>query len=124
MGTTILEKMTGTNIEQRNQQLTKSSLLLRSGISCRLANDHLMDPIKWSFANLQEIPDLRSKLLLVSCWFLCSILVPVIFSRMVVPIYLDRYVIGAAPALYLLLAFGIFSTRKVVPIGISLAVLV
>ena len=90
----------------------------------RRGKNNLIDTIRWSFANLQEVPDLRSKLLLVSCWFLCSILVPVIFSRMVVPIYLDRYVIGAAPALYLLLAFGVFSARKVVPIAISLAVLV
>jgi hypothetical protein len=38
--------------------------------------------------------------------------------------YLDRYTISAAPALYLLLALGIFSIRKIMPVIISLGVLI
>jgi mannosyltransferase len=73
--------------------------------------------------NLQVIPDSTGKFLLVSCWFVCPILLPFILSMVISPIYTDRYTISAAPALYLLLAFGIFSIRKVVPLMISLGVL-
>jgi mannosyltransferase len=74
--------------------------------------------------NLREIPDVASKLLLLSCWLLCPILLPFIISIAIVPIYLDRYTISAAPALYLLLALGIFSIRRAVPLMISIGVMV
>jgi uncharacterized membrane protein len=75
-------------------------------------------------ANLQEVPDVTSKLLLVSCWLVCPILLPFIISKTIIPIYKDYYTISAAPAVYLLLALGIFNARKVVPVMISLGVLV
>jgi hypothetical protein len=49
---------------------------------------------------------------------------PFVLSMAFRPMYLDRYTISAAPALYLLLALGIFSIRRVVPIIISLGILV
>ncbi len=78
---------------------------------------------RWN-ANLKEVPDLTGKLLLVSCWLVCPILLPFVFSYLITPIYKDQYTIGAASALYLLLALGIYSIRKLVPITISLMVLV
>ena len=79
--------------------------------------------ISRSVVNLQEMPNLGSKLLLISCWLLSPILVPFILSIVIVPIYTDRYTISAAPALYLLLALGIFGLRKIMPLAISLGVL-
>lgn len=74
-------------------------------------------------ASLQEVPDVNSKLLLTGCWLLCPIIVPLIFSLVVAPIYRDRYAICAAPALYLLLALVLFSARKVIPLLLSLGAL-
>ena len=74
-------------------------------------------------ASLQEVPALTSKILLVSCWLVCPIVLPFIGSLVIGPMYQDHYTISAAPALYLLLAFGIFSIRKMVPLFVSLVVL-
>ena len=74
-------------------------------------------------ASLQEVPALTSKILLVSCWLLCPIVLPFIASLVIAPIYVEHYTISAAPALYLILAFGLFSIRKMVPLIVSLGVL-
>jgi hypothetical protein len=78
----------------------------------------------WVSNNSQEVPNLTQKLSLVGCWLICPIMLPFIFSLAFIPIYTDRYLIGAAPALYLLVAFGLFNVRKVVPLVISLSALV
>ncbi len=75
-------------------------------------------------ASLQEVPDVTSKILLVSCWLLCPIGLPFVASLVIRPMYQKHYTISAAPALYLLLAFGILSIRKIVPLIVSLGVLV
>ena len=85
---------------------------------------NLLDAARGWFANLQKMPDVRSKFLLVSCWLLCPIMLPFVLSFVIGPMYLDRYTISAAPALYLLLALGLFSIRKVIPVIISLGVVV
>jgi mannosyltransferase len=76
------------------------------------------------FFNLQEVPDIGGKLLMAGCWLLCPIMLPFILSKVVGPMYLDRYMISAAPALYLLIALGIYSIRRVVPMLVSLGVLI
>jgi len=76
------------------------------------------------FASLQEVPTLTSKTLLVSCWLLCPIVLPFVASLVIAPMYVEHYTISAAPALYLILAFGIFSIRKMVPLIVSLGVIV
>lgn len=73
--------------------------------------------------SISTIPDVKSKLLLVSCWLLCPMLLPFIASLVFSPVYSHRYVISAAPAFYLSLALGIFYTRKVIPLVISLGVM-
>jgi hypothetical protein len=75
-------------------------------------------------ANLQEVPDVTNKLLLVSSWLLCPILLPFIISIVIIPIYRGYYTISAAPALYLLMGLGIYNARRVVPLIIALSVLV
>jgi len=73
--------------------------------------------------NLQDIPDLKDKLLLAFCWLLCPLLLPFILSFIVMPLYKDYYMISAAPAFYLLLAFAILSIRKLVPLFVTLGAL-
>jgi mannosyltransferase len=73
---------------------------------------------------LREIPELTSNLLLVCCWLVCPIFLPFLISMVIGPIYQNRYMISAAPALYLLLAFGIFNIRKLIPLFFSLGALV
>jgi mannosyltransferase len=83
----------------------------------------LVDSAKHWFVDLQEVQEVKSKFFLVSCWLLCPILLPFIFSFLVSPMYLDRYTISAAPALYLILGLAFISIRKVVPTIISLGVI-
>jgi len=59
---------------------------------------------------------------MVVCWFLCPLILPFIISKIILPIYSHKYVISAAPALYILLALIMYSMRKVVPLAVSLGV--
>jgi mannosyltransferase len=76
------------------------------------------------FSEFQKIPGFAEKLILACSWLLIPIILPFIFSYTISPIYRERYMIGAAPALFLLLALGAFSIRKVIPLAISLTALV
>ena len=82
--------------------------------------------LPWAMVNseIKEIPDLLDKLLLLSSWLVCAIVLPFIVSKVLVPVYADRYTICAAPALYLLISLVIFSFRKLVPVAISLGAIV
>jgi len=90
----------------------------------RQGKETFLDAARSWFVDLQKLHDLKNKLLLMTCWLLCPIMIPFVVSLVFLPMYLDRYTISAAPALYLLLALGIFSIRKTMPIAISLGVLV
>jgi 4-amino-4-deoxy-L-arabinose transferase-like glycosyltransferase len=77
----------------------------------------------WS-VDLWEIPDLRNKILLVGCWLLCPLVLPLIASLAIDrPMYEEHYTISATPAFYLLLSFGLFSVRKMIPILVSVGAL-
>jgi mannosyltransferase len=78
--------------------------------------------VKGWFSSLRAMSDLTGKLILLGCWLLCPIVLPFVFTLVVFPIYKEHYTISAAPALYLLVALGIFNTRKVVPIILSLVI--
>ncbi|HEX2906318.1 MAG TPA: glycosyltransferase family 39 protein [Phototrophicaceae bacterium] len=62
--------------------------------------------------------------LLAVLWLSVPIGAAFILSLLVTPMYLDRYLMSAAPALYLLLAVVIVAGRRVVPEGASLAGLI
>jgi hypothetical protein len=72
---------------------------------------------------LRAIPDVRGKLLLLACWLLCPVLLPFFLTFVVGPMYADHYTISAAPALYLLLSFALFSIRRIVPLAATLGAL-
>ncbi len=74
-------------------------------------------------ADLRPGPEVKNKLLLISCWLFCPIILPFIFSILFIPIYQDYYTISAAPAAYLLLAAALFTARKRLPLIISLGTL-
>jgi len=90
----------------------------------RKGKSNWVSAVRGWFASLKGVPDVAGKLLLVSCWLVCPVIMPFIFSLLFIPIYSDRYVISAAPSLYLLIALGIYNARKVVPLIISLGALV
>lgn len=52
---------------------------------------------------------------LIVCWFLGMLMLPWVLSFVVGPMFFDRYVLGASPAYYLLLALLLFSIRRVIP---------
>ena len=85
---------------------------------------------KW-FAAVQDwirglsAPEARSReSVLMICWLAIPLLLPFIMSWVVVPIFNHRYNIGAAPALYLLLALFLLQIRKIVPVMLSLGALI
>jgi mannosyltransferase len=57
----------------------------------------------------------RDRLILLLCWLVCPLILLYLISVVFGPVYRHKYVIGAAPALYLLLAFGITTIRRAVP---------
>jgi mannosyltransferase len=90
---------------------------------------HRTGRIKWftSAKNLLRerhgLPSKTNELLLLGCWLLCPLLIPFVLSKIIGPIYVDRYTISGAPALYLLLSFGIIRISKIVPFPISIMTL-
>jgi mannosyltransferase len=91
----------------------------------RQGKGNLLAAARGVITDFQQVPDdLTAKLLLVSCWLVCPILLPFILSMLMGNFYADRYTISAAPALYLLLGFGIYNVHKLVPVAVSLVALV
>ena len=76
------------------------------------------------FSNRKGFSGKESELLLVGCWFLLPIILPLILSKIFGPMYHNRYMISASPAFYILLAFMITKVSKVVPEFISLGLIV
>ncbi len=76
---------------------------------------------KWDWRSpLKSVKDMAWKIrldsieeeLLLMMWLSVSIVIPFIISRLITPIYLTRYIIGATPALYLMVAKGIGNLNK------------
>lgn len=65
----------------------------------------------------------RDKLLLLGCWLVCPIIIPLALSKVFGPMYLSRYTISATPAFYLLVALLVAGIRRIVPLYVSLALL-
>jgi uncharacterized membrane protein len=57
----------------------------------------------------------RSELLLMAFWLLCPLLIPWLLSKLLGPMYIVRYAISAAPALYVILGYAAATVRGVVP---------
>lgn len=77
--------------------------------------EHWVAEVKGLRLGRQTIFGHEDQLLLTLCWFLVPIVLPFAFSKVSIPIYVDRYTISAAPALYVLLAAGSAAMRRVVP---------
>ena len=111
-----------------------SSILITYGVACvflligtliyafRYGIRNWLTDFKKTIDSLFEDIDLNNTLL-VSSWLLCPLILLYLISKLIMPIYEHRYVISAAPALYLLLALGVFHLRKVLPLLISLGTL-
>jgi len=65
----------------------------------------------------------RPRLLLVGCWLLVPNLIPFALSFVLGPMYLERYTISAAPALYLLIAVLILKIDNLISPLLSIGVL-
>jgi len=84
-----------------------------------------MAPLRQTVA--EAGPSIRSRgeaLTLIVFWLLIPIVTPFVLSYVIAPIYYTRYVITAAPAIFLLTAALLWGLRRVVPLGWSLSVLV
>ncbi len=69
----------------------------------------------------ETFPD---RYLLVALWLLCPIVFPYILSKVFGPIYIDRYTISAAPAVYFLLSRVIEKCHRNIPAFLSITALV
>jgi mannosyltransferase len=77
--------------------------------------DHLEASVKNLLPSIQALSNKKNEIFLTGCWLICPIVIPFILSKLLRPMYVDKYSISAAPALYLLLAFGIAGLQKTVP---------
>lgn len=73
--------------------------------------------------SLGEIPEVYSKVILLGCWLLCPILLPFLASFLIAPMYTDRYMVSASPALYLLLGLALVNISRIIPLRVSLIVI-
>lgn len=76
---------------------------------------------RWTAASLARVP--KSRFWLVLLWLAAPLTVPFLLSHVFAPMYLDRFLITAAPAWYLLIALAIWSLRRVIPVGLAVAAL-
>ena len=53
------------------------------------------------------------------CWLGGMLMFPWVLSFIVVPLFYDRYVLGASPAFYLILATIVFGVRRIVPVRVT-----
>ena len=90
----------------------------------RMGREQWLGHVKRLFANPRRWSGHADGLLLATCWFLCPIALPFVLSKTFSPMYVDRYTIGAAPGLYLLLAWGIVHFRKVAPELVTIGAIV
>lgn len=99
-------------------------LIVGTWLSFSRRNGHKFSLVRTStIYELRQVPEIANKVLLVTCWLLCPILLPFFLSMFAGPMYADHYTISAAPALYLLLSLGMFSIRRFVPLAASLGAL-
>ncbi len=89
----------------------------------RQGGSNWLSALRKVIGDILNIPDGKRNILLVSCWLLCPPILLFAVSMIIVPVYDHRYVISAAPAMYLLLALGMYSIRKAVPLVITIGVL-
>lgn len=65
----------------------------------------------------------NKSLIFVLCWFIFPLILPFALSFIVAPMYVDRYVLAASPAFYLLIAFTLYQFRRIVPEAIIVGAL-
>lgn len=64
-----------------------------------------------------------NEVVLAVCWFVLPLALPIVLSILVRPMFVSRYTSAAAPAVYLLLALGIWGVRRMVPPLLSVSLL-
>lgn len=65
--------------------------------------------------DLSELLSRRSEWLLIACWLLLPIVLPILLSLTVRPMFMGRYTIGASPAFYLAAAAALHGLRHLFP---------
>jgi uncharacterized membrane protein len=68
-----------------------------------------------TIGELRGVAGKGSELAMVMCWFVWPIVIPFVLSLALRPMYVHRYTIAAAPALYLLVACAAWSVRRLIP---------
>jgi mannosyltransferase len=69
---------------------------------------------------VSSLPNRLPEWWLVTSWFLGMLMLPWVLSFLVIPMFFDRYVLGASPAYYLLLILLLFSIRRVIPLQVMM----
>jgi hypothetical protein len=97
--------------------LVSGTLTFRLRVGRRIWDDginHLVDTAR-HFIRVHQL-----EILMVGMWLIIPVAVPFVLSFVLTPMYTMRYVLGASPALYLLVAAAIFLVRHVVPTPLML----
>lgn len=83
-----------------------------------IGKEEWMESLNQLIGGFKRSWNIKSESVLVILWFLVPITLVLIMSEFVKPMYLNRYVICSAPALYILVALLITKIKKIIPIGI------
>lgn len=75
-------------------------------------------------AQLRKLAGRWPQLMLVVFWLVFPIGALFVLSLLVRPMYLDRYTLSASPALYLLIACGLWAARPALPMALALGAFV
>ena len=86
--------------------------------------DEWMTSLRDFSAGFKGMISKRNEFLLLVIWISIPLLLPLVLSKIFGPMYHDRYMIGASPAFYLILAFLLTKFRRVVPESVMLGFLV
>lgn len=76
--------------------------------------------LKQLISGFRTVWKIKSETLLVALWLFVPILLVLLMSEVLKPMYLNRYLICSAPACYILAALLLAKLNKVVPVGIIL----
>lgn len=103
-----------------------AGLILGLGIAFRIAHQRTryFFGIQQDLQNIQALfTEKLSSTLLVITWFALIMFTPYAIHLVIGNVFVDRYVIGAAPAFFILLAVGLYSMRRSIPLYASIGAL-
>jgi len=85
-----------------------------------IGKERWLESLRNSTEALKSLKNIKSEILLVGLWFIVPILMALVLSEIIKPMYHHRYLICSAPAFYILIALVLTKIKRIIPICIIL----